>query len=96
MTITTKVRLPRLTKFLYSISDFTFSFTDTTMSVLWAIFMSDVVGLKLSYAALVILIGRVWDAILSSPRLRAKWDWSRSSFKESAPSSILCKLPDSS
>ena len=79
MTITTKVRLPRLTKFLYSISDFTFSFTDTTMSVLWAIFMSDVVGLKLSYAALVILIGRVWDAVddplfgYLTDRTRSRW-----------------------
>jgi GPH family glycoside/pentoside/hexuronide:cation symporter len=49
------------------------------MSVLWAIFMSDVVGLKLSYAALVILIGRVWDAVddplfgYLTDRTRSRW-----------------------
>jgi glycoside/pentoside/hexuronide:cation symporter, GPH family len=79
MTVATKVRLPRLTKFLYSISDFTFSFTDTTMSVLWAIFLSDVVGLKLSSTALVILIGRIWDAVddplfgYLTDRTRTRW-----------------------
>jgi glycoside/pentoside/hexuronide:cation symporter, GPH family len=56
-------KLSRLTKFLYGISDFSFAFTDTTMQVLFAIYMTDVVGLSLSNAALVILIGRVWDAI---------------------------------
>ncbi|MGA2488960.1 MAG: MFS transporter [Anaerolineales bacterium] len=79
MTTTIRDRLPPLRKFLYAISDFTFSFTDTTMSVLWAIFMTDVVGLKLSNAALVILIGRVWDAIddplfgYVTDRTRSRW-----------------------
>ena len=72
-------RLPRLTKLLYAVSDFSFSFTDTTMSVLWAIFMTDVVGLSLSNAALVILIGRVWDAVddplfgFITDRTRSRW-----------------------
>ncbi|MGB8214416.1 MAG: MFS transporter [Anaerolineales bacterium] len=56
-------RIPTINKFLYAISDFSFSFTDTTMSVLFAIFMSDVAGLSLANAALVILIGRIWDSI---------------------------------
>jgi GPH family glycoside/pentoside/hexuronide:cation symporter len=79
MTAISQDRIPRRNKFMYAISDFTFSFTDTTMSVLWAIFMSDVVGLKLSYAALVILIGRIWDSIddpvfgYITDRTRSRW-----------------------
>ena len=56
-------RLPRLTKFLYGISDFGFACTDTIMQVLFAIFMTDVVGLKPVYAAAAIFIGRTWDYI---------------------------------
>ncbi|HVM70275.1 MAG TPA: MFS transporter [Anaerolineales bacterium] len=72
-------RLPRLKKVMYAVSDFTFSFTDTTMSVLWAIFMTDVIGMKLSAVAVVILIGRVWDAVddplfgYLTDRTRSRW-----------------------
>ena len=79
MTTLIRDRLPRLNKILYAVSDFSFSFTDTTMSVLWAIFMTDVVGLKLANAALVILIGRIWDAVddplfgYMTDRTRSRW-----------------------
>jgi glycoside/pentoside/hexuronide:cation symporter, GPH family len=79
MTTNLPDRLPRLTKFLYGISDFGFACTDTTMQVLFAIFMTDVVGVKPSYAALAIFIGRTWDYIndplvgLLSDRLRSRW-----------------------
>ncbi len=46
MTTAIKDRLATLTKVLYAVSDFSFSFTDTTMSILWVIFMTDVVGLR--------------------------------------------------
>ena len=74
-----RLHLPRATKFLYGISDFSFAFTDTAMQVLFAIFMTDVVGLSLANAALVILIGRVWDAIddplfgFITDRTRTRW-----------------------
>jgi glycoside/pentoside/hexuronide:cation symporter, GPH family len=47
--------------------------------VLFAIFMTDVAGLSLSNAALVILIGRVWDAVTDpvmgylTDRTRSRW-----------------------
>jgi glycoside/pentoside/hexuronide:cation symporter, GPH family len=72
-------RLPRLTKFLYGISDFSFAFTDTAMQVLFAIFMTDVVGLKPIYAAAAVFIGRTWDYIndplfgLLTDRTRTRW-----------------------
>ncbi len=79
MTTTTHDRLPRLTKFLYGISDFGFACTDTTMQVLFAIFMTDVVGLKPVYAAASIFIGRTWDYINDplvgyfTDRVRTRW-----------------------
>ena len=79
MTSLIRDHLPRLRKILYAVSDFSFSFTDTTMSVLWAIFMTDVIGLKLANAALVILIGRIWDAVddplfgFLTDRTRSRW-----------------------
>ena len=79
MTTLVRDRLPRLRKILYAVSDYSFSFTDTTMSVLFAIFMTDVAGLSLSNAALVILIGHVWDAVTDpvmgflTDRTRTRW-----------------------
>jgi glycoside/pentoside/hexuronide:cation symporter, GPH family len=79
MTIAIRDRLPRLTKFLYGISDFGFACTDTTMQVLFAIFMTDVVGLKPVYAAAAIFIGRTWDYIndplfgFLTDRTRSRW-----------------------
>ena len=79
MTTDLQDRLPRLTKFLYGISDFGFACTDTTMQVLFAIFMTDVVGVKPAYAALAIFIGRTWDYIndpligLFTDRVRSRW-----------------------
>ena len=79
MTTAIQDRLPRLTKFLYGISDFGFACTDTTMQVLFAIFMTDVVGLKPIYAAAAIFIGRTWDYIndplvgFLTDRTRTRW-----------------------
>jgi glycoside/pentoside/hexuronide:cation symporter, GPH family len=79
MTTAIQDRLPRRTKFLYGISDFGFACTDTIMQVLFAIFMTDVVGIKPAYAALAIFIGRTWDYIndpligLFTDRVRTRW-----------------------
>ena len=79
MTTAIQDRLPRRTKFLYGISDFGFACTDTTMQVLFAIFMTDVVGMKPAYAALAIFIGRTWDYINDpligyfTDRVRTRW-----------------------
>ncbi len=79
MTTAIQDRLPRRTKFLYGISDFGFACTDTTMQVLFAIFMTDVVGVKPAYAALAIFIGRTWDYIndpligFFTDRVRSRW-----------------------
>jgi GPH family glycoside/pentoside/hexuronide:cation symporter len=79
MTTAVQNRLPRLTKFLYGISDFSFAFTDTAMQVLFAIFMTDVVGLKPIYAAVAVFVGRTWDYFndplfgFITDRTRTRW-----------------------
>jgi glycoside/pentoside/hexuronide:cation symporter, GPH family len=79
VSITAKEHLPRRTKFFYGISDFGFACTDTIMQVLFAIFMTDVVGVKPAYAALAVFVGRTWDYIndpligFFTDRVRTRW-----------------------
>lgn len=72
-------RLPRRTKILYGAGDIGFSLTDTTIGVLYAIFLTDVVGLAPGLAAAAVFIGRSWDYINDpiighiSDRTRTRW-----------------------
>ena len=72
-------RLPPLTKFAYGIGDIGFSLTDTTLGVLFLIFLLDVVGLDPEKAALAIFIGKSWDYINDpivgyfADRTRTRW-----------------------
>jgi GPH family glycoside/pentoside/hexuronide:cation symporter len=71
--------LPTKTKILYGAGDFGFSLTDTTIGVLYAIFLTDVIGIRAGYAAWVFLIGRIWDFVNDpvmgyiSDRTRTRW-----------------------
>jgi GPH family glycoside/pentoside/hexuronide:cation symporter len=72
-------RLPRLTKLFYGAGDFGFAFTDTAIGVLFAIFLTDVVGLDPGLAAVAVFIGRSWDYINDplmghlTDRTRTRW-----------------------
>lgn len=72
-------RLPRRTKILYGAGDLGFALTDTVIGVLFAIFMTDVVGLRPSLAAAAVFIGRSWDYVNDplmgyiSDRTRTRW-----------------------
>jgi glycoside/pentoside/hexuronide:cation symporter, GPH family len=74
-----KDRLPPLTKVAYGAGDFGFSFTDTALGVLFAIFLVDVVGLAPRLAALAVFIGKSWDYINDpligyiADRTRTRW-----------------------
>ena len=54
--------LPRRTKWLYGSADLGFALSDTILGVLFAIFLTDVVGLAPRLAAAAVFIGRTWDA----------------------------------
>lgn len=59
----TKDKLSIWTKLAYGVGDFGFSLTDTTLGVLFLIFLLDVVGLEPGKAALAIFIGKSWDYV---------------------------------
>jgi len=79
MTVTQQEKLSRKTKILYGTGDFGFSLTDTVIGVLYAIFLTDVIGVPARYAAMVFLVGRVWDFVNDpligyiSDRTRTRW-----------------------
>ena len=61
--LTREKPLPRKTKLIYGAGDLGFSLTDTTIGVLFAIYLTDVVGLAPALAAFAIFAGRSWDYI---------------------------------
>lgn len=75
----TRDRLSPFTKLAYGIGDIGFSLTDTTLGVLFLIFLLDVVGLEPGKAALAIFIGKSWDYINDpiigyiADRTRTRW-----------------------
>ncbi len=76
---TTQGRLSPLTKLAYGAGDFGFSFNDTALGILFAIFLVDVVGLAPRLAALAVFIGKSWDYINDplighiADRTRTRW-----------------------
>lgn len=74
-----KERLPWYTKLAYGSADFGFAFVDSTLAVLFAIFMTDIVGISAKMAALAIFIGKSWDWINDplvgylADRTRTRW-----------------------
>ncbi len=63
MTFLAKEKLPWHTKLAYGSADFGFAFVDSCVAVLFAIFMTDIVGLPARMAALAVFIGKSWDYI---------------------------------
>lgn len=79
MELPTSERVPRRTKILYGVGDLGFALADTTIGILYAIFLIDVVGLSPGLAAIAIFIGRSWDYINDpiigyiTDRTRTRW-----------------------
>jgi GPH family glycoside/pentoside/hexuronide:cation symporter len=75
----TTEKLPRRTKWIYGSGDFGFSLTNTILSVYFALFLTEVVGLMPAVAALAIFIGSTWDYINDpiagyiTDRTRTRW-----------------------
>ncbi|MEP7137542.1 MAG: glycoside-pentoside-hexuronide (GPH):cation symporter [Chloroflexota bacterium] len=66
-------------KWIYGSGDLGFSLTNTILSVYFALFLTDVVGVKPSIAAIAIFIGSTWDYVNDpivgyiSDRTRSRW-----------------------
>ena len=67
------------TKWIYGSGDLGFSLTNTILSVYFALFLTDVVGVKPSIAAIAIFVGSTWDYVNDpivgyiSDRTRSRW-----------------------
>jgi GPH family glycoside/pentoside/hexuronide:cation symporter len=71
--------LSRRAKLFYGVGDTGFSLTGTIIGVLFAIYLTDVVGLRPGLAAAALFIGRTWDYVNDplvghlSDRTRTRW-----------------------
>jgi len=72
-------KLSSRTRWIYGSGDLGFSLTNTILSVYFALFLTDVVGVTPSIAALAIFIGSTWDYVNDpfigylSDRTRTRW-----------------------
>ena len=72
-------KLSRRTRWFYGAGDLGFSLTSTIIGAYFAIFLTDVVGIKPATAAIAIFIGRTWDYVNDpligyiSDRTRTRW-----------------------
>jgi len=72
-------RLTLRNKIAYGMGDVGFSLTSVMLSMVLAVFLTDVAGLRPAYAAIVIFIGRTWDYINDpligyiADRTRTRW-----------------------
>jgi GPH family glycoside/pentoside/hexuronide:cation symporter len=92
MTENAREKLSTKTKILYGAGDFGFSLTDTTIGVLYAIFLTDVIGIRAGNAAWVFLIGRIWDFV-NDPLMGYISDHTRSRWGRRRPYLIFGFLP---
>ncbi len=76
---TDQEHLPRRTKIIYGAGDTGFSICGTIIGVLFAIYLTDVVGLQPGLAAAAVFVGRTWDYVNDplmgylSDRTRSRW-----------------------
>lgn len=80
------------TKLAYGIADFGFAFTDSAIAVLFALFLTDIVGLTAAQAALAIFVGRSWDYI-NDPLIGHFTDRTRSRWGRRRPYLLFGALP---
>ena len=72
-------KLSRREKIMYGVGDIGFSLTTTILGAYFAIFLTDVVGIRPGIAAIAIFVGRSWDYINDpifgylSDRTRTRW-----------------------
>jgi GPH family glycoside/pentoside/hexuronide:cation symporter len=77
--INVKETLSRRAKLMYGVGDAGINLADTMVGLLFAIFLTDVVGLRPGLAALVVFIGRTFDYVNDpiigylSDRTRSRW-----------------------
>jgi len=85
-------KLPQRTKWLYGSGDFGFSLTNTILSVYFALFLTEVVGVMPAVAAFAIFIGSTWDYI-NDPIVGYITDHTRTRWGRRRPYLLFGALP---
>ncbi|MGE5375365.1 MAG: MFS transporter, partial [Bacteroidota bacterium] len=85
-------KLPRRTRWIYGAGDLGFSLTNTILSVYFALFLTEVVGLMPAVAALAIFIGSTWDYI-NDPIVGYLTDHTRTRWGRRRPYLLFGALP---
>lgn len=85
-------RLSTTSRLAYGVGDFGLAFTSGMLGLLFAVFLTDVVGLRPALAGVCILIGRVWDFI-NDPIVGYLSDRTRSRFGRRRPYLLFGAIP---
>jgi GPH family glycoside/pentoside/hexuronide:cation symporter len=85
-------KLTRLSRWLYGFGDLGFSLTSTILGAYFAIFLTDVIGLKPAIAAAAIFIGRTWDYV-NDPIIGHISDHTRTRWGRRRPFLLFGALP---
>jgi GPH family glycoside/pentoside/hexuronide:cation symporter len=86
------VKLPTWRKWMYGSGDLGFSLTSTIVAAYFAIFLTDVVGIRPALAAIAIGIGRTWD-YLNDPLFGYISDHTRSRWGRRRPYLLFGPIP---
>jgi Na+/melibiose symporter-like transporter len=85
-------RLPLVTKIVYGLGDWGNTTTSTIFIFFFAFFLTDVARLPSNLAALVLLVGGIWDAV-SDPLIGVLADWVRTRWGRRRPFFLFNSLP---
>jgi GPH family glycoside/pentoside/hexuronide:cation symporter len=85
-------KLTRRTKWMYGSGDFGFALTNTILSVYFALFLTEVVGVMPAVAAAAIFIGSTWDYI-NDPIVGYLTDRTRTRWGRRRPYLLFAALP---
>src|SRR5512139_3520909 len=88
----TTEKLSRHTKWMYGSGDFGFALTNTILSVYFALFLTEVVGVMPAVAAAAIFIGSTWDYI-NDPIVGYLTDRTRTRWGRRRPYLLFSALP---
>ena len=85
-------RLPLVTKIVHGLGDWGNTTTSTIFIFFFAFFLTDVARLSSNLAALVLLVGGIWDAV-SDPLIGVLADWVRTRWGRRRPFFLFNSLP---
>lgn len=85
-------KLTTATKFVYGLGDFPTVAALTARSFFWLLFLTEIVGLRVELAGIIVAIGRIWDAI-NDPIVGMISDRLQSSLGRRRPFFLIGALP---